>query len=289
MICQNDFIRQTREGTCQWFLENDDFQTWLSSKEAVLFSPGIPGAGKTFLASICFEHLKKVNDGKNVAVLIIYCGYNETKSQSIDNLVAALIKQVLQQRPDVSKELKESWQQHSRTQVFPSLEKLTKMFRAEISKFDDCYIIIDGLDEILDETKRLLLLETLIHGQIKVMILSRPLESILELFIPIADISCDGCEEENLRLIYHCKQCLGRGFDLCDACHGQEMTCPEEGHYIVKRFGSYQVDVGATESDVRSYVEARVNQEPRLLENVTKKRALRDEIASTIVQQSNGM
>lgn len=255
----------------------------------MLWSPGIPGAGKTFLASIVFEHLKKTYEGRNVAVLIIYCGYNDTKSQSIDNLVAALIKQVLQLRPDVSKEVRDLYRQHTRTEVFPSLKPLTEILRSELAKFDNCYIIVDGLDEILDESNRLLLLENLAHGKVNVMVTSRPLETIQELFASIKDVSCDGCEKENLRLIYHCKQCSGRGFDLCDACYAQNKTCAQEGHYIVKRFGSYQIEIGATESDIRMYAEARIDHEPRLLENVTKRKRLREEIASTIVQQSNGM
>lgn len=286
---QNDFIKQTRGGTCQWFLERDIFHEWSSTAEAMLWCPGIPGAGKTFLASIVFEHLKMVHEGQDVAVLIVYCGYNEAKSQSIDNLIAALIKQVVQIRPDVSKELKELYDHHSRTEIFPSLKDLIKVFRSELAKFDNSYVIVDGLDEILDESNRLELLETLTHGKVNIMVTSRPLESIQEIFGSVDGISCDGCEEERLRLIYHCKQCLGRGFDLCDTCHGQEMTCPQEGHYIVKRFGSYQIDIGATESDVRLYVEGRMDLEPRLMENVAKKRALREEISSTIVQQSNGM
>lgn len=286
---QNDFIRQTRNGTCQWFLERDVFREWSSTVETMLWCPGIPGAGKTFLASIVFEHLKSVHEGHNVAVLIVYCGYNEAKSQSIDNLVAALIKQIVQIRPEVSKELKELYDHHSRTEIFPSLKDLTKVFRSELAKFENSYIIVDGLDEILNESNRLELLETLTYGKVNIMVTSRPLESIQELFSSIYGISCDGCEEERLRLIYHCKQCLGRGFDLCDTCHGQEMTCPHEGHYIVKQFGSHQIDIGATESDVRLYVEDRVDHEPRLMENVAKKLALREEISSAIVQQSNGM
>lgn len=286
---QNDFIKQTRNGTCQWFLERDDFREWLSTVETMLWCPGIPGAGKTFLASIVFGHLKMVHEGQNIAVLILYCGYNEAKSQSIDNLVAALIKQIVQIRPDVSKELKELYDHHSRTEIFPSLKDLTKVLRLELAKFDNCYIIVDGLDEILDESNRLALLETLTHGKVNIMVTSRPLDSIQEIFQSVEDISCDGCEEEHLRLIYHCKQCLGRGFDLCDTCYSQDLNCPQEGHYIVKRFGSYQVDVGATESDVRLYVEDRMDHEPRLMQNVSKRRALREEIASTIVEQSNGM
>ena len=255
----------------------------------MLWCPGIPGAGKTFLASIVVEHLKRTQKEKNMAVLVIYCGYNEAKSQSIDNLVAALIKQILQIRPNVSNELKELYKSHSRTDVFPSLQDLIKILRTELTKFDNCFIIVDALDEILDESKRLLLLETLTHGKVSILVTSRPLDSIRDLFGLISDINCDGCGEENLRLIYHCKQCLGRGFDLCDACHSQDKTCSQEGHYTVKRFGASRIEIEATESDIRNYVQWRVNHESRLLECVTKKRDLQEEIALIIVQQANGM
>ena len=255
----------------------------------MLWCPGIPGAGKTFLASIVVQHLKKLYKEQNTAVLVIYCGYNEAKSQSIDNLVAALIKQILQIRPKVSNELKQLYGHHSRTGIFPSLQQLTEVLRAELAQYEECFIIVDALDEIQDESKRLLLLETLVYDRTNIMVTSRPLDSIRDMFGLITDISCDGCEEENLHVIYHCKQCLGSGFDLCEACRGQDMTCPKDGHYIVKRFGTFEIEIEATEKDVRNYVYWRVDREPTLLKSVTAKRTLREEIAGTIVQQANGM
>ena len=57
----------------------------------------------------------------------------------------------------------------------------------------------------------------------------------------------------------------------------------------MKRFGAYQVEIEATESDVRNYVQWRIDHEAKLLDSVNKKKALREEIAGTIVQQANGM
>lgn len=241
------------------------------------------------MASIVVEHLKRTQKEQNVAVLVIYCGHNDAKSQSIDSLIAALIKQILQIRPTVSKELQDFYEAHSRTGIFPTLEALTKILRAEVSKFDNCFIIVDALDEILDESTRLLLLETLTHGKVNILVTSRPLESIHDLFSPITDISCDECEVENLRLIYHCKQCLGHGVELCGPCGGEKMTCSKEGHYIKKIFGAYKIKIEATEIDVRNYVQWRIGRESKLLQSVSKRRSLREEIAWTIVQQANGM
>ncbi|KAI4234159.1 MAG: hypothetical protein LQ349_003966 [Xanthoria aureola] len=286
---QADFVNQVREGTGEWFLRRADFQQWTSGREAMLWCPGIMGAGKTFLASIATEYLRKTNKDRNSAVLILYCGYNVAQSQSIDSLVAALIKQVLQLRPEISKELKELHKKYARTEVFPSLEALTQILRAELDKFEDCFIVVDGLDELLEESKRLLLLQALTYGKVNIMVTSRPLDSIRDLFGPFADVTCDGCDRGDLRIMYHCKQCLGGGFDLCEDCFTNKITCPEEGHYLIKRFGIQEIGIEATPSDIQNYVQWRIDHEPKLFDSVNKKKNLRDEISMTIVQQANGM
>lgn len=255
----------------------------------MLWCPGIVGAGKTFLASIAMEYLKNARKDQNVAVLILFCGYNEEKSQSVDKLVGALVKELLQIRPNVSDELKKLFQESSRIDVSPSLENLIPILRAEMAKFDDCFIVIDGLDEMLDESQRRKLLETLTHGKVNIMVTSRPLDSIRDLFSISADVTCDGCEEEEFRFLHHCKQCLGSGFDLCDDCHGKGPSCPERGHYFVKTFCTLMIEIEATPTDIRNYVEYRIEHESKLFDSVNKKKHLREEILMTIVQQASGM
>lgn len=247
------------------------------------------GAGKTFLASIAVEHLKKARRDKNAAVLVLYCGYNQDKSQSVVSLVAALIKQILQVRPDVSGDLKKLHTEHSRTDIFPSLDGLTMILHAELDKFDESFIIIDGLDELLDEPKRKELLDNLVRGKVNVMVTSRPLDSIKELFGSLHSITCDGCEERDLRLVYHFKQCPGVGFDVCGDCRDKKIQCSVEGHYLIENYGSVTIEIEAIQSDIRNYVEWRIDHESKLFDSVNKKRNLREEISSTIVQQANGM
>jgi hypothetical protein len=49
---QSLLFKDHHEGTCKWFLVGEVFRLWKDSQNAVLFCPGIPGAGKTFLSSI---------------------------------------------------------------------------------------------------------------------------------------------------------------------------------------------------------------------------------------------
>lgn len=206
------------------------------------------GAGKTFLASITIEYLKNTRRDQNVAVLVLYCGYNEPRSQSADNLVATLIKQILQIRPEVSEDLKKLYKESSRIDVSPKLDKLTTILRAELAKFDDCFIVVDGLDEMLDESNRKSLMETLNYGKVNIMVTSRPLDSIRELFSSINYVTCDGCEEGNFRFMYHCKQCLDLRFNLCEDCYGKGMRCSEHGQYLVKTMGSLEVKIELRQS-----------------------------------------
>ncbi|KAL8911368.1 MAG: hypothetical protein Q9171_003462 [Xanthocarpia ochracea] len=286
---QTEFVSQSRQGTGQWFLHRTVFEQWADSHESMLWCPGIMGAGKTYLFSIAVDYLKSVRKDQNVAVTVIYCGYNEAKGQSVDNLVAALIKQVLQIQPDISEDLKKLYEESSRTDVLPRLDKLTEILRAELVKFDACFIVIDGLDEMLEESNRQTLLETLTHGKVNILVTARPLDSIRELFSSIIDATCDGCEKEGNSFIYHCKQCLNQSFDLCEGCRGKGMRCPEDGHYLIKTFGTLEVEIEAIPTDIRNYVEWRIDHEPKLFNSVNKKKNLREEIASTIVLQANGI
>lgn len=53
----SDYLERRQEGTGEWLLSSNEFQTWIQNKEHMLFCPGMPGAGKTVLTSIVVDHL----------------------------------------------------------------------------------------------------------------------------------------------------------------------------------------------------------------------------------------
>ncbi|KXH44474.1 ankyrin repeat protein [Colletotrichum simmondsii] len=56
---QSDNIERRYVGTGQWLLDCPEFQTWIQTENTTLFCPGLPGAGKTILASVVVEYLHK--------------------------------------------------------------------------------------------------------------------------------------------------------------------------------------------------------------------------------------
>jgi len=80
-----------------WLLQAPNFQAWEAGTQQLLHCPGIPGAGKTVLASTVVDHLPARSED-DVPVIWIYCNYEEKKSQTTDNLLGSLIAQFVQWR-----------------------------------------------------------------------------------------------------------------------------------------------------------------------------------------------
>ncbi|KAL8941302.1 MAG: hypothetical protein Q9216_002321 [Gyalolechia sp. 2 TL-2023] len=283
-----DIISKTREGTGAWFIQSTQFRRWISSPKATIWCPGIMGAGKTYLASIAVEHLKSISEGRNRAVLVVYCHYDEANNQSVDRFIAALIKQVVQIRPDDNEQLNKLRIESSRAGIFPSLQKLTTILREELAKFDISFIVIDGLDEMIEESERRNLLESLSHGNVNIMFTSRHLDSIGNL-LTFSDKACrNGCDIVSSRCMFVCQQCPG--YQLCEHCHGKRPSCPEAGHHFKKVLRIMEkIEMQATPADIRSYIEWTIDHEPKLVASIRKKPELREEILMNLMQQSSSM
>ncbi|RHZ57220.1 uncharacterized protein CDV56_100992 [Aspergillus thermomutatus] len=54
---QSHYFNHRQPGTCQWLLYPTGYQAWLKASKRTLFSPGIPGAGKTVMAATVIDDL----------------------------------------------------------------------------------------------------------------------------------------------------------------------------------------------------------------------------------------
>jgi hypothetical protein len=98
----NDFIGRRQAGTGQWLLDSAEFQTWLNIDKQRLFCPGIPGAGKTILASIVVNDLDtRFSDDSTIGIAYIYCNFRRQDEQKIDDLLASLLKQLAESQPSL--------------------------------------------------------------------------------------------------------------------------------------------------------------------------------------------
>ena len=147
---QSDFISRRQEETGLWFINSPEFTSWLQGTKQTLFCPGIPGAGKTMIAAIAVDHLWKAFQKDNIGIASVYCNYRSQESQTTTDLVAAILKQLVQERPLFGEPVTALHKQHADRRTRPSLGELLAALNSVSSCYSKVYIILDGLDECSD-------------------------------------------------------------------------------------------------------------------------------------------
>ncbi len=136
-------------GTGLWLTEGQEFKQWLDTKNGRLWLYGIPGAGKTILASSMIEEaLRRSNP--STAVAFFYCDYKDSATQDLSNILGSLVQQFAKQDEEGFAKLREFYETHNQEHqlnfIYDS-DALGSLVTAVTSVFDCAMIIVDGLDE----------------------------------------------------------------------------------------------------------------------------------------------
>ena len=190
----SDIWRKRQPGTCQWFLDSDEYEKWLASegraKEGVLFCPGDPGVGKTVLTATVIEDLaQRFLGDTQVGLAYVYCSFKRTKEQELEHLLAALIKQLSQSQVSLPSSVMELFERHKSRKTRPSAADLSHAFKSVVAMYSRVFLIADALDEcsVSDGCRDKFVSEvfTLQRAgltQIRFLATSRPLPQILRHF-----------------------------------------------------------------------------------------------------------
>ena len=149
---QHDIISRKQEDTGQWFLEAPEFKGWLQGSNRILFCPGIPGAGKTMMAAITIDHLGRLAQA-DVGLAYMFCNYKSQVTQSLYNLLSALLKQLVQSRTDIAAPVTRLYDHHFKKNSKPSLDEISTALSAVSLSHARVYVVVDALDECTDQDR----------------------------------------------------------------------------------------------------------------------------------------
>ncbi|KAL7783000.1 ankyrin repeat-containing domain protein [Trichoderma afarasin] len=185
-LLHSDYYKRLQPGTGEWFLERKEFQGWIMGSNNTLFCYGIPGAGKTILASLAISHISSTFRGNSeIGIIYVYFNYNRHEDQDFQKLIASLLKQLagsLHQLPESTKQL---YNEHSKKRTRASLKELKTDFKSVLKEYTKVFIILDALDECQFFELNLLLsklLELQKEHKIKILATSSPIPEIMALF-----------------------------------------------------------------------------------------------------------
>ncbi|KAJ6587997.1 hypothetical protein B0H19DRAFT_196945, partial [Mycena capillaripes] len=168
-------IKQVRQaGTGEWLLVHPHFKAWESDSGSTLWCRGIPGAGKTVLASKVVDYLYEKFENQNTGIACMYLNHKEAEDQTPAMLLSGLWRQLVYDR-NIGPFVKGLYKKHKEQQTKPTLEEVFSVLQQVITEFSQVYIVVDAVDEYAPTQRRILLKHLRMMGPtVNLMITSRP-------------------------------------------------------------------------------------------------------------------
>jgi hypothetical protein len=149
--------------------------------------------------SIVVNHLQTLFEDSKVGIVCIYCDYKEQSTQKVTHLIASLLKQLVQDCPAISDNVKSFYHHHRSRNTDPTLDEITTAWETEVKSYAKVFIVVDALDEYIDtHGSRAKLLEALrsLAGPINLMVTSRDLPSIEQHFREAQHLNIRATDED---------------------------------------------------------------------------------------------
>jgi hypothetical protein len=155
----NNTLKLREEHTCKWIQREPKWKDWLAGTQRFFWIHGIPGAGKTILASYIIEQTEafcKNRQSKNVC-LYYYCSYSHTTKDDTSGFLGWIVSQLCRKAATIPEHLLDL---HNMSKE-PRMEQLQEALGALLQRMDEVYIVLDGVDECKQRENLLKLIRTL--------------------------------------------------------------------------------------------------------------------------------
>ncbi|KAF6761381.1 hypothetical protein DFP72DRAFT_1090484 [Ephemerocybe angulata] len=172
------------DDTGNWFIATFEFGEFVRQKGTVVWATGLPGSGKTILASISIEYLEEIFSGRtDVAILYAFLRYSE--KPTLLQIIAGLLTQLVSRHNIALAHLLPAYKRAKTHRDELSCSEAVNFLRGSLALFSETFIVIDGLDEVDDATKDGLL-RVLIPLNVHILFTCRPLELFMNHHTPWA-------------------------------------------------------------------------------------------------------
>lgn len=187
--------------------------------------------------SFIINHLEQVFGSQDVGIAYIYCNHND-RDQTPVSLLASLLRQFMERRLTMMKDIRDMHNSHSSKQTRPSLAEYSSMLQKVVRGFSKVFVVIDALDEYIEQngTREVLIREIqALQPDVHLLVTSR--------WVP----------------------------------------------NIQQEFGSLQLEIRASDDDIKHYLAARIFKAARLRRHVNEDKELQEKIVDTIGERCQGM
>ncbi|KAK5653029.1 hypothetical protein OQA88_9315 [Cercophora sp. LCS_1] len=130
-------------GTGDWIFRSDKWKAWTEGRSRCIWIHGIPGAGKTILASHIIDAIEKLCNKKvKAACVYYYCYFGNHQDEAVP-LLKWVIESLCRRANVIPDVLHKLFQRGGE----PSQGELLRVLEAIVQDFETVHIVVDAMDE----------------------------------------------------------------------------------------------------------------------------------------------
>ena len=200
-------FKKHEDHTSNWLVQSPEWINWLDREkpQKFLWIHGIPGSGKTVLASFIIEQVKAhCSDDPKLCYAYYYCHYSHNQDEGM-SFLKWIIAKLCRHATWIPAQLKKI-HDHG---YEPNIAELENALEAVLERFEMTYVVIDAVDESTPRDDLLAVIETIViekrFKNLKVLATSRKYFDIEKVFVGISEpISMSNpLVEKDIRLFVH--------------------------------------------------------------------------------------
>ncbi|KAH7150299.1 hypothetical protein B0J13DRAFT_549886 [Dactylonectria estremocensis] len=153
--------KQYESGTGNWMFRSEEWKSWIKCKTRCLWIHGVPGAGKTILASHLIDAMQNSRGSKfstqKHAFVYYYCYFGHNQNEAAPFLKWTL-NQICRQADLVPLYVHQLYKRGGE----PSLAELLRSLEEISEQFDGIYLVVDAIDESMERADLLAVLRDLV-------------------------------------------------------------------------------------------------------------------------------
>ncbi|KUI72947.1 Ankyrin repeat, PH and SEC7 domain containing protein secG [Cytospora mali] len=142
LMRQKELHNSRLPGSGYWLTNDDRYAMWRAGDRRILWCPGLPGAGKTYLASWMIDDLESLLRGGDMGLAYVFCEVNRRGQQSERGVLEAFTRQLMARKPKLCQDLTAFLEDPLQT-----IDDRKSLLKMVLSRFQGSFLILDALDE----------------------------------------------------------------------------------------------------------------------------------------------
>ena len=152
----------------------------------------------TWFSSIIVDYLSTHFSDESTSTACVYLSHQNQNVQTPTNLLASVLKQIIQQEHNTPDSLQRLYQSRSPKSTRPSLDGIASILREASDRFERIFVVVDALDEYDDSdgSREMFLAELQSLGKINILVTARPHVCIENPLKPLASLEVRAVDDD---------------------------------------------------------------------------------------------